>query len=102
MKHTEQEILEKSKKVIKDLREKYYSDDNIGKLFFDENHILLKGVKKGTNIPIWNISIKSLFDNEDDLYISDETGEPLYYQNFNLKIHEIGKNSDGKYYLILD
>ena len=33
---------------------------------------------------------------------SDETGEPVYYQNFNYIIREIRKDANGKYYRIKD
>lgn len=102
MKYEEQQIVELAKKVLKDIDDKYYRENCIEKVFFIEKELILKGIKKGKTSPCWGVAIKSLFDNTDFLTISDETGEPLYYQNFNCIIREIGKDDDGRYYRIRD
>lgn len=95
MKHTEAKILEKAKIVIKDLHGDHYSDSCINSIFFNKEKEVSRPVRK--IIAAWTISIKSLFDNTDFLTISDETGEPLYYQNFNYRITEIIKDNNNKY-----
>lgn len=102
MKHTEQEVLEKSKIILKDIRQKYYSDNSIDGILFEAKDEILMGPDKGEIKQTWLVYIKSLFDNIDVLTISDETGEPLYYQNFNLRMNSIEKNSEGRYFLIID
>lgn len=94
MVHTNEEILEISKKIMKDFRKSRYKDSDIESIFFSKEKELYKG---GIH-PCWTIAIKAPFDNTDFLTISDETGEPLYYQNFNMIIYEIGMDSDGNYY----
>jgi len=98
MKHTQQIITEKTKKILKDLRGEYYSDSSVGDAIFDEEKIIFTGENKGKKHPVWTIDINSFFDNVDFLHISDETGEPIYYQNFNTIVFEVKKDSDGKYY----
>lgn len=100
MKHTEQQIIEISQKVLKDIDGKYYRESCISKVTFHKDDELDFPTKK--TIDTWVISIDSLFDNRDFLIISDETGEPLYYQNFNYITREIGKDSEGNYYRIRD
>ncbi|WP_296146400.1 hypothetical protein [uncultured Flavobacterium sp.] len=95
MKNTEKQILEKTKKVLKDLKGDYYNEKDIVKVMFHEDDEVAR--PKGTILNSWVISIDAIFDNRDFLIISDETGEPLYYQNFNMIIAEIEKNSEGKY-----
>ncbi|HEU4495924.1 MAG TPA: hypothetical protein VFR70_02620 [Flavobacterium sp.] len=99
MKHTEQEIVEKAKQVMKDLRENYYTETCVDDATFDKQKKLFFGKDKGETHPIWTVSINSLFDKLDFLHISDETGEPLYYMNFSA-VFGIGKNPEGKYYRI--
>jgi len=98
MKHTEHEILETAKKVLRDFRKDRYKEDDIEKVFFDEKDELMRGKNKGKTHPTWTASILAPFDNIDFLTISDETGEPLYYQNFNMIVYEIGKNAEGNYF----
>ncbi len=98
MKHTEKEIKAIALKILKDIDGKYFRENCIDSLVFDEKQEFLDGKIK----PAWIIFIKQIFDNEDHLIISDETGEPIYYQNFNYITREIGKDKDGKYYRIRD
>lgn len=98
MKHTEQEILEIAKKVLEDFRKGRYKEDDIENIYFNPKKELHRGEKKGKPHPIWTIAIKAPFDNIDFLAISDETGEPLYYQNFNMIVYEIGKDGEGNYF----
>ena len=98
MKHTEKEVLEITKKVLQGYRKERYKESDIEKIFFDKEDEIMRGENKGKKHPTWTAAIKSLFDNTDFLTISDETGEPLYYQNFNMIVYEIGKDNDGNYY----
>jgi hypothetical protein len=98
MKHTEQEILETAKKVLQGIFEDLYKESDIEKVFFIEKDELIRGENEGEKHPTWTASIKAPFDNTDFLTISDETGEPLYYQNFNMIVYEIGKDNEGNYY----
>lgn len=97
MKHTEQEIIEKAQLIMKDLDGKFYFDSCVKEAVFKDTE-LSYGKQKGETHPTWIIGIKAIFDNEDLLFISDETGEPLYYQNFNTDVFDLEKGSDGKYY----
>ena len=98
MKFNKDQILEKSKKILKDLRKERFKEEIIEDTFFDKKDELIRGDNKGKTHPTWTTSILAPFDNTDFLTISDETGEPLYYQNFNMIIYEIDKDSDGKYF----
>jgi hypothetical protein len=95
MKNKKEQILEKAKKILQDLNGNYYKEEDIVKITYHENNHVAS--PKGEIIDTWVVSIDALFDNRDFLTISDETGEPLYYQNFNTKIAKIIKNSQGKY-----
>jgi hypothetical protein len=98
MKHTEKEIIQIAKKVLQDFRKERYKESDIEKIFFDEKDELMRGESLGKIHPTWTASILAPFDNTDFLTISDETGEPLYYQNFNMIVYEIGKDNNGNYY----
>lgn len=95
MKHTKEQIHEKAIKVISDLTDGGYKKENIKNIRFKKEDELL--IPKGKIIDTWTISIKSIFNNIDFLIISDETGEPLYYFNFNYIKTKIIKNADGIY-----
>jgi|688.fasta_scaffold96853_4 hypothetical protein len=95
MKHTEEQIIEKAKEILKDLDGKYYFEDCVNKATFkniDESFIAKNMDIKGA---VWSISIHSLADNLDFLVVSDETGEPLYYMNFNTLVFDIEKDEKG-------
>lgn len=96
MKQTEKQILEKAIKVIKDL-DGNESVRKVNHVTFVENNKLSRGKDIDKEHPCWIAYIESLFGNEDHLTISDETSEPLYYQNFNLITLEITKNNEGIY-----
>lgn len=98
MKYTEQEILEIARKVLKCLRSDRFKEDDIENTFFSKEKELYRGENEGKNHPCWTIAIKAPFENTDFLTISDETGEPLYYQNFNMIIYEIEKDINGNYH----
>lgn len=98
MKHTEQEILKIARKVLEDFRKGRYKEDDIEKVVFNPKKELYRGDNKGKPHPIWTAIIKAPFDNTDFLAISDETGEPLYYQNFNMIVYEIGNDAEGNYF----
>lgn len=98
MKHSEQEILEKTKKTLQGIFEDLYKESDIEKVVFNPKKELYRGDNKGKPHPTWTAIIKAPFDNTDFLAISDETGEPLYYQNFNMIVYEIGKDAEGNYF----
>lgn len=98
MKHTEEQVLEKAKKILIDLFKDLYNETDIRKASFNEKKELIRGKDVGKTHPCWTISINAPFDNIDFLAISDETGEPLYYMNFNTIVYEIGKDPDGNYF----
>lgn len=98
MKNTEKEILEIARKVLEGFRKGRYREDDIEKVVFYEKDELIRGSNKGKVHPTWTAIIKAPFDNIDFLIISDETGEPLYYQNFNMIVYEIGKDTEGNYF----
>lgn len=98
MKHTEHEILEKTKKILEAIFKDLYKESDIEKVVFYEKDELIRGQNKGKLHPTWTAVIKAPFDNTDFLTISDDTGEPLYYQNFNMIVYEIGKDVNGNYF----
>ena len=98
MRHIENQILEIAKKVLQGYRKNRYKESDIENAIFDENEELMRGANKGKKHPCWTVSIKAPFDNSDFLTISDETGEPLYYQNFNMIVYEIGKDDEDNYF----
>jgi hypothetical protein len=98
MGYTEKQILEKTKIILKDLKGKYYTDSCINKISFNKEKEVSRPERKV--IAAWTVSVKAIFDNLDFLTISDEMGEPLYYQNFNYRIMEIAKDETGKYYKV--
>ncbi len=95
MKNTEEQILAKAKKVMKDLKGKFFYEDCVKDAFFDKNTIVKYGKLKDKKHSIWIIGINAFADNEDLLYISDETGEPIYYMNFNTMVFDIEKDEKG-------
>ena len=95
MKHTEEQIIAKAKEVLKDFRGKYYSEECINKATFNDKDEIFSGKNKGKITDTWSVSIISLAENLDFLTISDETGEPLYYQNFNTFTFDIEKDERG-------
>lgn len=98
MKHTEEQIKKIGIKILQDIEKEYFSESLYSHCFFEPEDKIIYGLNKGKLKPTWTIVVNSLFDNRDYLIISDDTGEPLYYVNFNLIITEILKNEDGKYY----
>jgi hypothetical protein len=98
MLHTEKQILGLAKIVLKGIFKDLYKESDIENAYFNEKKELYRGENEGKEHPCWTVAIKAPFDNADFLTISDETGEPLYYQNFNMIIYEIGKDKDGNYF----
>jgi hypothetical protein len=98
MKHTKEQILETAKKVLQGYRKSRYKESDIEKIVFYEKDELMRTKNRGKFHPTWTAVIKAPFDNTDFLIISDETGEPLYYQNFNMIVYEIGKDDKGNYF----
>lgn len=97
MKYTEKQILEKTKKILQDLQGQFYNEENIKNARFSDKKELSR--PEGKTAPVWTVSIdEPVFDAWEFLTISDETGEPLYYQNANMIIHEIQKDDKGNYY----
>ncbi len=97
MKYTEQLIKDKADQIMKDLDGKFYFTGCVVDAFYDFNSIINYGKLKGKKHSSWIVGIKAL-DYEDLLFISDETGEPLYYMNFNTLTFDIEKDKDGKYF----
>lgn len=96
MKHRKEEILIKAIKVLKDLNSEYFKEEDIDNIRFIENDEVERPIDEV--IDTWSVYITDpVFDAPEFLVISDETGEPLYYQNFNLVIGEIEKTSEGNY-----
>lgn len=95
MKHTEEQILAKAKEILKDFRGKYYREECINKLTFKKTDESFKAKEKDIKDSVWSVSINSLAENLDFLIISDDTGEPLYYQNFNTFTFDIEKDERG-------
>lgn len=98
MKHTEEQILNKARSILKDLKGKNYKDDCVRQVSFNNEKAPVIFQKK--IISAWIVSVNSLFGNIDFLIISDDTSEPVYYQNFNYRIMEIAKDENGKYYRV--
>lgn len=97
MNYTEEQILKKAKKVLKDLQKQYFREENIEKAWFNEKDEVARPI--GTIMPAWTIVVNEpIFETSEFLVISDKTGEPLYYQNANMRIHEIKKDDNGNYY----
>lgn len=95
MNYTEKEILEKAKIILKDLQTKYYNEKNIAGASFDKEKKLSGNENKKT--PCWTILVNEpVFKSAIFLYISDESGEPIYIRSKH-KTSEIIKNSDGIY-----
>lgn len=97
MKYIEKEIFEIAKKVITDLNPNALKYEKIEDIIFNNEKKLIAGVKAGELHPCWTVLILTIGDNTNFLVISDDTGEPLYYQNFNMDVFEIEK-ADGKYF----
>lgn len=95
MKYTEEQIISKAKKILKDLDGKYYFEGCINKATFNFEDEIFSGRNKGEILDTWSVSIRSLAENLDFLVISDETGEPLYYQNFNTYVFDIERDERG-------
>ncbi|MCY0969677.1 hypothetical protein [Chryseobacterium wangxinyae] len=95
MKHTKEQIIARAKEIMKDLDGKYYFEECVDGAFYDENHKIISGKNEGKSYSMWVIRIIALMDNSDFLTISDETGEPLYYQNFNTFVFDIEKDEKG-------
>ncbi|MGG8496190.1 hypothetical protein ACQY1Q_07215 [Tenacibaculum sp. TC6] len=100
MKHSEEQIIKKAKQIIKDLDGQFYFEDCTDGALFEENEKIGYGKLKDEILPCWTVFVKTIFDNSDHLFISDETGEPLYYHNFNMILFEVAKDKEGKYYKI--
>jgi hypothetical protein len=95
MNYTEEQILEKSKKILKDLQKEFYNEVNIENTRFQKDRPIRGNEKK--TIPCWITSVdEPIFDTSEFLTISDETGEPLYFQNSH-KVIEIEKDKNGNY-----
>ncbi|WP_379966947.1 hypothetical protein [Epilithonimonas sp. UC225_85] len=95
MKYTEEQILAKAKEIMKDFRGKYYREECVDGAFYKKNDKMISGKNEGKTFSTWTVGILSLADNSDFLTISDETGEPLIYQNFNTFIFDVEKDERG-------
>lgn len=98
MNYTEEQILDKGIRVLKDFYGNNYHEENMEKAMFDPEEELIRGEPK--IIPTWTIVINQpAFDSLAFLTISDITGEPLYIQTKHL-VREIAKDENGKYFRI--
>ncbi|MEL1245116.1 hypothetical protein AAEO56_12640 [Flavobacterium sp. DGU11] len=100
MKHTKEQIIEKAKIIVKDLRGKYYSENCIDDAFFREKEYVDFGKHNGKTMQCWVVSVLFFEGRFNFLTISDVSGEPLYYQNINTIMFEIEKTKDGTYYKV--
>ena len=98
MKHTEEQIKEKAHQIMKDLDGKYYFENCVNKVIFEKEEVVYTGKMKGKRMTSWQVSIKAISDHLCFLHISDETGEPLYYQNFSMICFDVEKDKEGKYF----
>jgi len=97
MNYTEEQMLIKAKKVLQDLQKQYFKEENLLGVSFREKDKVSR--PRGEIINTWVAVVdEPIFDASEFLTISDETGEPLYYQNANMIIHEIQKDDKGNYY----
>ncbi|MDE5438005.1 hypothetical protein KRE40_07775 [Elizabethkingia meningoseptica] len=97
MNYTEEQIFIRAKKVLKDLQQQYFKEENIEKAWFNDKNEVAR--PRGTIMPTWTIAVNEpIFETSEFLIFSDDTGEPLYYQNANMIIHEIQKDDNGNYY----
>jgi hypothetical protein len=95
MKHSEEQMMAKAKKILSDLQGEYYNDDNIEGIRYNEKDNVVR--PKGQTIQAWTIYVREpLFESSIFLLLSDETGEPLYIQNKH-GILEIEKDLNDKY-----
>lgn len=96
MKHTEEQMLAKAKQVLKDIQKTSYREENILGISFRENDEIAR--PRGEKINSWTTSLhEPVFDRALFLVISDETGEPLYFQSPH-RVSEILKDEKGNYY----
>ena len=99
--HTEKQIKEIAFKAMNDIEFDY--DKEIGILYigFDKSKDIRRGIFSGKSIPTWLVSFefgKPYFTPESVfLTISDETGDPLYFQHSTAVI-ELEKDVNGKYH----
>lgn len=98
MKHTEEQMLAKAKKILIDLQGQFYKEKNLKKVIFHQDRIPIIGEFEGKEIPCWVAVIdEPVFDTSVFLTISDVTGEPLYIQSSH-KIVEIEKDINENYH----
>jgi hypothetical protein len=96
MNYTEEKVLEKAKKILKDLQKEFYIEENIENVWFQKERSMREDENKTHSC--WIVVIgEPLFGSSIFLTISDETGEPLYIQSKH-KVSEIEKDSDGNYF----
>ncbi|MFT5892070.1 MAG: hypothetical protein ACI9Y7_002179 [Dokdonia sp.] len=98
MNHTKEQIRQILDKLYSDLKSSFNEEDI--SIYFKEERELARGENKGAKIAAWIVSIEdtSFFNTIDFLTISDETGEPLYFQTKH-KVYEIFKHEDDTYYV---
>ena len=97
MKYSETQMLLKANKILKDLFKQYFKEENVEKIWFNEKADIPRQI--GKVMSTWTVCVyDSLSDADEFLTISDETGEPLYYQNANTIITEIARDENGNYY----
>ena len=98
--HTKEEIKIILDTLYKDLESSYNEDDI--HIYYKEEIELARGDIEGGKTNVWKVSIEDrLFETVDFLTISDETGEPLYFQTKH-RVFEIEKNENDKYQIKAD
>lgn len=96
--HTEEQINVIIDKLYNDL-DPINPKWTIGKIWFQEKYKPIRGESKGEERPVWKVAIEDeIFNTTDFLTISDETGDPLYFQTKH-GVYEIFKHEDGTYYM---
>jgi hypothetical protein len=86
---------------MRDHLQEYYFEDCVDEELREPTIELIDcGKFVGREISVWTVAINSIFGNHDFLMISDETGEPVYFQNFNSFVFDVEKNDEGNYFMV--
>ena len=96
--YSKEEVIEVSKKVLKDLQKDLFSEDNIVDAIFKLQDSYPNETDE--SFSTWTIVVEErVFGNSFFLIISDNTGEPLYTQSKHI-LSKIRKDSEGVYFKI--
>lgn len=102
MNYTKEQILELALKTLKDINFECDRNIDIKNISFNESEKPPQGEFGDKEIPTWTATVehgKLLFGESRSgfLIISDETGEPLYFQTSMVTLMEIEKDENGNY-----